>query len=127
MSIFPNMRNLPLSSSSYLSVQSLVLRYFGHVKHAESFIFLQQLVLHPNLLSQRGQLLLHQRTALCPGYVKYLLPSLLKLNLQFGQLVVDIFAILVHAYFNVVNQMQQRIFVDCVNCVVKLINDKPKG
>lgn len=24
------------------------------------------------------------------------------------------------------NQMQQRIFVDCVNCVVKLINDKSK-
>lgn len=60
----------------------LVSRCFWHVKHAQTFIFLQQLVLGANLFPQRGQLLLLlQRTAVYPRHVGDLLSSLLDLCL----------------------------------------------
>lgn len=86
----------PLPATKVL--QSLRSRCFWHVKHAQAFVLLQQLVLGADLLPQRRQLLLLlRRTAIYPRHVGYLFPGLLDLRLQLGQLLVDVLAVLVHA------------------------------
>lgn len=71
---------------------------FGDVKHAQAFVFLQKLVLGPDLLSEGLQfVLLQRRTHVDPRHGWNLLPSLLNLRLQFVQLLMYVWTFLIHA------------------------------
>lgn len=71
---------------------------FGDVEHAQALVFLQKLVLGLDLLSEHAQFALLQReTHVDPRQARNLLPSLLDLRLQLVQLLMDVWAVSVHA------------------------------
>ncbi len=71
---------------------------FGDVKHTQALVFLQKLVLGPDLLSEHAQSALLQRgTHVDARHRRDLLSNLLDLRLQLVQLLVDVGAVFVHA------------------------------
>lgn len=86
----------PLASSSLL---------LGDLKHAEALVLLQKFILSPDLLPQAVQLLLLLLWAqLDTRHGADELAHLLELNFEGVQVLVDIRAVFVHAFDNVVNQ-----------------------
>lgn len=77
----------------------------GDLEHAEALVLLQQLALGPDLLPEAMQLLLLLLGAqVDAGHGTDDLPHLLELGLQGVQVLVDVWAVLVHAFDDVVNQ-----------------------
>lgn len=77
----------------------------GDLKHAEALVLLQKFVLGPDLLSEAVQLLLLLLgTQVDAGHGADDLPHLLELGFEGVQVLVDVGAVLVHTFDDVVNQ-----------------------
>lgn len=80
----------------------------GDLEHAEALVLLQELVLGPDLLPEAVQLLLLLlRAQVNARHGADELPHLLELGFEGIQVLVDIWAVLVHAFDDVVNQRQK--------------------
>lgn len=77
----------------------------GDLKHAEALVLLQKLVLGPDLLPKAVQLsLLLLRAQVGARHGAHDLPQLLELGFEGVQVLVDVWAVLVHTFDDVVNQ-----------------------
>lgn len=99
----------------------------GDLKHAEALVLLQQLVLGPHLLSEAVELLLLLLGAhVDAGHGADELPQLLELGFEGVQVLVEIRAVLVHAFDDIVNQRQKGVMTCCWGLMFSLNSRKPK-
>lgn len=84
----------------------------GDLKHAEALVLLQKLILGPDLLPEAVKLLLLLlRTHVDARHGAYELPHLLELCFESIQVLVEIWAVLVHAFDDIVNQRQKGVIL----------------
>lgn len=94
---------LPGLSQGFLEVGLPLL--LGDLKHAEALVLLQKFILGPDLLPETVQLLLLLlRAQVDAGHGADELSHLLELGFEGIQVLMDVRAVLVHAFDDVVNQ-----------------------